>query len=91
MRQNAMVQGHILGRAGHLIMTWKERDRDTGRGYLFLPCPLLLVAGILTLRAAMGRVCSGAVPPVTSSIYLVPASLLAWSSLLEQEDLGCPE
>lgn len=39
----------------------------------------------------MGRVCSGAIPPATSSVYLVPASLLAWSSLLEQEDLGCPE
>lgn len=39
----------------------------------------------------MGRVCSGAVPPATSSVYLVPASLLAWSSLLEREDLGCPE
>lgn len=48
------------------------------------------VAGILTLRAAMGRVCSGAVPPATSSVYLVPASLLAWSSFLEQEDFRLP-
>lgn len=64
---------------------------ELGSADPFLPCPSLSVAGILTLRAAMGRVCSGAVPPATSSVYLVPASLLAWSSLLEQEDLGCPE
>lgn len=64
---------------------------ELGSADPFLPCPLLSVAGILTLRAAMGRVCSGAVPPATSSVYLVPASLLAWWSLLEQEDLGCPE
>ena len=33
------------------------------------------VAGMLTLRNAMGRVCSGAGPP--ASLYLVPASLSA--------------
>lgn len=31
-----MVQGLILGRAGHLIMPGKERDRDMGRGLLVL-------------------------------------------------------
>lgn len=63
---------------------------ELGSADPFRPCPLLSVAGILTLRAAMGRVCSGAVPPATSSVYLVPASLSAWSSFLEREDFRLP-
>lgn len=56
------------------------RFPELGSADPVLPCPLLSHR-----QGRHGRGLLWAVPPATSSVYLVPASLSAWSSFLGRD------